>query len=143
MLEFLKIFLLAKTIMLTSQPIDIYPGRFEIGLKEPISAITEGAALYVDVSSMLPDDVKRVSAARSWVRREFPPGFLTAVLLDSSGDNEVLLVFVGESSWSSDEVRLILSAGSGMPTKVEYDKLVLETDIALYDVSIIWKNYKK
>lgn len=143
MLEFLRIILFANTVILTPNFIDLEPGRYEIELVEPISAITESAALYIDVSSMIPVDVKAISGARRWVSRAFPEGFVRAVLVDSSSDKELLLDFEGNTTWSDGNVKLILSSSSGVPTKIKYDKIVLETDVALRNVLLIWKNHSK
>lgn len=141
MFELIKMMLFAKVIMLTPNPIDIKPGCLELELAEPLSAINEGAALYIDVSSMLPDDVNGIFEAQAWVEETFPKKSAQARLLDSSNDIEVEFFFEGNSSWSEDQIRLVLSGSSGVSTNAEYDKIFLETTIGLHNVSIIWKNY--
>ncbi|RUO35487.1 hypothetical protein CWE13_11190 [Aliidiomarina shirensis] len=143
MFELIKMMLFAKVIMLTPNPIDIEPGCLELELAEPLSAINEGAVLYIDVSSMLPDDVNGIFEARAWVKETFPKRSVQARLHDSYSDTEVELFFEGDSSWSENQIRLVLSGTSGVPTSIEYDKLFVETNIDLKGVSIIWKNYSK
>ncbi|WP_198411339.1 hypothetical protein [Marinimicrobium alkaliphilum] len=134
--------LFGTTVLLTPEPMDIVDGGIEIDLDKPISAITSGAALYLDVSSMRPPEVNDILETRSWVDETFSSGFVSVNLFSASGKEDLELSYRGSSSWGKEVVYLMLTARSGVPVGVEYDRLTLKTDIDIHDVRIIWKNYR-
>lgn len=142
MLEFIRILLFGTTTLLTPQSIDIVDGGIALHLEKPISAVTSGAALYIDVSSMLPSEVNDVLEARRWVDKTFSKGVVSAELLGSSGEDKLKLTYQGSSSWSKGSVYLMLTARSVVLLGVEYDQLTLKTDTDLYAVRVKWKNHR-
>lgn len=143
MLDFVKIFLFSHMVALTPEPINIDEGCLELDLQEPISAITKGATLQIDVSSMVPDGIEGVVETRNWVDKKFASGFAKAILIDSGRNNNVVLRYGGESSWTESRVHLLLSNSDGVPVNTNYEKIVLETSVNLHEVRIVWKNYQK
>jgi hypothetical protein len=143
MIEFIKMLLFAKSVLLTPEPINIEVGRLDIQLKEPISAVTTGAALYIDVYSMLPIDSRGIHSARSWLSQEVCEGCIQAILHEQFGTEEVTLRFDGSSSWGDGRFFLILSADEGIPLKTKYHKIVLETEVGLEGVVMVWRNHRK
>ncbi len=139
--DLIRVVLFASTVALTPVPINMEPGVLEMELTDSLSAVTEGAALHIDVSNMLPDDKKGISRARGWVKETFPEGAIRATLSDSAQRYEVFLFFTGETAWSEGKVFLILSSGSGIPRKVKFDKVFIETDVGLRGVLLTWKRF--
>ena len=52
MKEFLLIFLFSKMVLLTPDPVDLY-GEKDIYPKDPLTAITSGASIEVDVTDFM------------------------------------------------------------------------------------------
>ncbi len=141
--DLLRVIVFSNTVILTPAQIDIEPGMFEMELAYPVSTITAGAALYIDVSHMLPDDVEGISRAREWVKKTFPEGTISATLSSSAETQDAALLYSGESAWSEGKVVLILPSASELPKNVEFDKINFETEVALLGVVLAWKNHKK
>lgn len=89
------------------QPIDLAVGVTPISLEEPILAVNSGARLYVDISSMVPDEARNnIFLAREWVETNVPARCLNAVLTND-GLRPVKLEFQGNTSYS--KVRVLWS----------------------------------
>ena len=140
MKEFFLILFFGKAVLLTPVPIDLH-GRVEMVPPEPIKAITSGASIEIDVSSKITWDGKEnILDFRKRVAELFPSGTITASLVrpDSS---ELALVYEGFYSISKDDVRLSLYAPNGVPTGIEFTKVIVDSTIELNGIQIIWKNY--
>lgn len=142
MKEFFLILFFAKSILLTPDPVD-FRDRIELTPGEPIEAITSGAGIEIDVSSMVsrgPDDDFLV--LREKILERFPPGTIRGTLVGSEAP-DVVLSYQGHSSIGEDEVVLLLNADeSGIPTGVPYSKVIIVSDIELQGISIVWKNHR-
>jgi hypothetical protein len=55
-MQWLWILLFGSFVSLSDQPTNLAVGTHDVPLKKPLSAITSGAALYIDVTSMVPKD---------------------------------------------------------------------------------------
>ena len=142
MKEFILILFFAKTILLTQSPIDVH-GNLVLELKEPIKAITTGASIQVDVSSMISySSSDEISAFRGKLLKLFPQNSIKGKLVQKNG-NEVLLTYNGDHLFNSKEVLISLYAENGVPLDKEFEKVELQSDRLLTSVSIYWKNHKK
>ena len=137
MKELFAILFFGKTVLLTPNPVSI-DGRFELMLDEPITAVTGGASLQIDVSSTI--QVTTISETRQTVSSRFPDGCLSAVLFGANG--EVILQDNG-TSISNRDVRITLASVSGVPVGDEFSRIEVQSCLELTDVEIYWKNHKK
>lgn len=129
------------SVYLTPEPIDLH-GRYEIVRVKPIEALTAGASLGIDVSSVIKDygkgnDVWTLSRR---VERLIPPGSVEAVLV---GDGvEVVLRYKGHFRYNNTGIWVTLEADEGVPTGVDFTKVVIDSDVELKGVRVIWRNYQ-
>jgi hypothetical protein len=145
MMESLKVFFLvlffSKTILLTPNPITIYEGATQLDLIEPISAITEGAGLFIDVDSMLAmKERSNIIKTRNKIGELFPEGFITVTLSNASGDIQILR-YDGSAMVNRDKAYLGLYGK--VPLDTEWTSITINSKMELRDISIIWKNHKK
>ncbi len=142
MLDFFTILFFSKTTLLTPEYVDvgISPDRYELTLNKPISAITRGAGIEIDVSkTILADGASSILQIREEVAASFPKGSITATLIGKGG--EIQLTYQGNSMIGANSVRLDLS-NVGIPTNQKFERLVLVTEVELASVKIYWRNYK-
>ncbi len=144
-MESLKVFFLvlffSKAILLTPNPITIYEGTTKLDLIEPISAITEGAGLFIDVDSMLAmKERSNIIKTRNKIDELFPEGFITVALLNTSGDMQVLRY---EGSVMVNRDKAYLGLYGKVPLETEWTSITINSKMELRDISIIWKNHKK
>lgn len=142
-LTFIKVLFLSKVLLVTPNPINIEKEK-NINLTEGISAITEGAHIEIDVSSMLQNDNVDIITIKDIVSKTFPPESIKAILKSNEHSETVQLVYKGAVSWGGKEdIKIILSALNGVPTGMKFNNVLLETRIPLKDVKIYWNNYSK
>ena len=141
MKELFLIVFFGKVILLTPNPIDI-DRSIELFLDKPITAITSGASILIDISSMV-SDKERESARNSdkELIAMFPPESIVAKLIGND-DYEVMLKFNGGFQVGNDTIELILHAESGIPAGIEFNKVHIQSTIELSSVKVFWKNYK-
>ncbi len=142
-MQWLWILLFGSFVSLSDQPTNLAVGTHDVPLKKPLSAITSGAALYIDVTSMVPKDELTVDGSRKWVERSVDPGCLKATL-QPDGEASVPLEFRGGFSFAPDSLHLILSGpGFAVPVRQDFKKLTLTNCVPLRQVRIYWANYRK
>lgn len=124
----------SKLILLTPDPISLSEEWTFIIPKEPISAITEGAAIRIDVSKYIID---------KWsfeeVDSKFPNGSIKGELISDNG-----LIFEIENKHSAhnrDEVHLIIDSNKSVPTDVKFIKVALKSSKLIKDVKVYWRNF--
>lgn len=140
MWEFIQSLFLAKLLLLAG-PGDFASGTHKIDLSEPISAISSGASLRLDITGMVPGEHRSLPASRKWIEQTFPADAIRATL-ESSDGRKVDLSFEGSSSWEPGSIQLILSASAGVPKGVEFSSVVLSTEMDLKQVTLTWANYR-
>lgn len=142
-MEWLWILLFGSFVSLSDQPMNLTAGTHDVPLKKPLSAITSGAALYIDVTSMVPKDELTIEGSRRWVERSVEPGCLKAAL-QTNGETTVPLEFRGGFSSAPDSLHLILPGpGSSVPVRQEFNKLTVSNCMPLWQVRLYWANYRK
>jgi hypothetical protein len=137
MREFFLILLFSKSMMLTSDGIDVLNQWTQVPLKERIEAITPGASIYVDVSQYVDSE-----SSIEYLDTIFPPGTVRARLVHADGQ-ETVLSNGSAYSFSSNDVYLILNNEQGVPTSSEISELFLISDKKLINTYLIWNNCKK
>jgi len=142
MKTFLLILFFSKTVPLTTEPVTI-TGEVELLQDEPISAITSGASIKIDITKMLPDANIKSSGfieAQRLIEERIPFRSTRARLISKDG-SEILLSDYG-ISLSNDSAWYSLSSRTGVPTDLEFTKVIIESSVELTDVTIYWRNYK-
>lgn len=137
MKEFFTILFYGKVILLTPNPVNV-ENQLDVMLDEPIVAVTSGASVQIDVSSMI--EVTNVIETRQAVSSRFPDECLSGAL--HGANIEVALQDMG-TAISSDSVQLILSSDSGVPIGTEFSRIVIFSCVNMTNVEIYWRNYKK
>jgi hypothetical protein len=141
MKEFFLILFFGKAVLLTPVPIDIN-ASLVLEFDEPVSAVTPGASVLIDVSAMLTaQDREHIQNSGERVSKLFPDGSITAQLTGTEGAS-ILLTFDGGFLIGDDAIELALNAQGGVPTDLEFKRMVIESTVELKGVSISWKNYK-
>jgi len=145
MWELIKILFFGKAVLLTPIPIDIdvmepqWQGQYEIVMDKPISAITGGARIEIDVTEMI--DVESFSdyrKIRQQVESKFPPGSIEILLV---GEENTKIYSTEFSSIGKDSVSLIVG-DIVFPIGVSYSKAIITSYVTLERVKVIWKNYR-
>jgi hypothetical protein len=140
MLDFLRILFFAKTILLTPQPVTLL-GEMELRPHEPLSAVTSGAGIEIDVSSMLTRrEGEGIVELRRRVTDVFPPRAIEARLQGKGV--EVVLRYDGGVAVADDAIVLGLAAAEGVPVETEFDRVMLKTAVKLDSVRVSWRNAK-
>ncbi len=140
--DFFLILLFAKSVLLTQSPIDVY-GSFVLDFEEPIKAITPGASIQIDVSSMISySSNEDIRTFRKKLLKLFPKNIIRGKLITKNGQ-KVLITYHGDHLFNKKEVLISLYADDGIPLDKEFENLELESKIQLTSVYIYWKNYKK
>jgi hypothetical protein len=141
MKEFFLILLFSKTVLLTPVPIDLY-GKMEFNLENPIDAITSGASIQVDISSMFKiHDDENILQFRSRVKETIPPGSVVAILFDEKGE-KILLEYKGGNQFNGKSVMIILTNADGVPIDRKFKRVVISSKVNLEGINIYWKNFK-
>lgn len=142
MKDFFAILFFSKTILLTPQPVTIEEVHIA-SLTEPVNAITQGASLQIDITSMLNSDLisnMDILGVRREIKNKFIKGSIYADL-ETQDNKKIRLNYEGGSSIGKSEVRLILSGT--VDTELEYSKIYIYSEkTSLSNVKIYWKNYK-
>jgi|GEM_PF-3252785 len=141
-MKFFWILLFGSFVTLTEQPIDLVAGVNDVPLRAPISAVTHGASIFVDITSMIPTNDVTIDLSRRWVERNVSAGCLRAVLqADNTGP--VALEFMGSSSFEPGKVFLILASSSGVPVRQDFRRLSLTSCVPLSQIMVYWRNRQK
>ncbi len=138
---FFLILFLGKSVLLTPTPV-ILENTLVLVPKEPISAVTSGASLEIDVSSIvMKSKEERTVEFRARVKKLFPPHTIKANLVQKNGE-KIPLIYAGYFSFNNKGTWLSLSSESGVPTGKEFITVEVISKIKIEDVTIHWRNYK-
>ena len=124
-------------------PVPLGKQWYELTLSNPVSAITSGASVQLDVSSQIQwDDTKHIDEVRKQLQKYFPKKSIKAKLVASDGE-EMLLVYDGNSLISRDAILLSLYSENEIPIGKGFVKIKIYSGRKIEDVLIYWKNYMK
>lgn len=126
----------SKLILLTPQPVDLGREWSDVKLTAPISAITPGASLLVDVTR-----VPGVQRDFATLERMFPKGTVEAQLFLNNG-SAINLQSSGGVALSKNSVELLVHS-SDIPVNADFTRLRVRSNIDLKQVRISWQNYSK
>lgn len=139
MKELFLILLFGKTLLLSSSNVIDSQGVV-FHLKKPISAITAGASMQIDVTNniKIAEDIITLSMeAREFMR----DGYVKAFLYDEEG-LVTELSYRGDISVSREGVRIILDSVTGTPVGRKWEKVKITSSLPLKKVDVYWSNYK-
>lgn len=142
MKEFFLILFFAKSVLLTPEPIDI-SGGVRLTFPEPVSAITSGAHIRIDVTRSLTEDVdlSSIVAVLDHLNTIYPDGSVTGTLTTAVGQRVILDLCNGSANGKNAE--LLLSSSSGVPTGIEYSQFEIRSSIDLHGVKVTWQNHQE
>jgi len=126
--------------VLTPQPIDIGATWVRIDATKPLSAITSGAALQLDITALVPPPANLIDRMAT-ADRLFPRGCVHARLVTSTG-SEVALSNAGAAA-SDTNTYLIVDASSGVPTGIKFPTVIISATCSMKKVTLSWQNYSK
>jgi len=141
-LTFLKLLIFSKTVLITPNAIDIEK-EYTILLNKPISAITKGASLQIDVSGMLSKhkDIDVISS-RYIVKKEIEVENIKIYLYSNKLDEAILLKYQGISWGGKNNIRIIFGDVENIKTDISFQKIKIETVQPLKKIKIYWVNGK-
>lgn len=142
MKEFFLILFFAESVLLTPEPVDI-EGEVTLQLAEPVSAITSGANVRIDVTGNIADtvDLSNAVAVLDYLAEQYPDGSVTATLMTDNG-NRALLERVSGST-SGEKAELVVSSSSGVQTGVDFSEVEIASTTPLRAVTVTWQNHAK
>jgi hypothetical protein len=142
MKEFFLILFFAESVLLTPQPVDI-EGEVTLQLAEPVSAITSGANVRIDVTGNIVDtvDLSNAVAVLDYLAQRYPDGSVTATLTTDRGEKTILERVSG--STSGEKAELVVSSSSGVQTDIDFSELRIASTKPLRAVTVTWQNHAK
>lgn len=142
MINLFLIIFFGSVTSLTKNPIDIVTGVNEISLKNPIAAITSGASIELDISSIVPASNTTIFESRKWAEENFPKDCIRVILHKRGYTNPQSKLVMNGIGISNEKTFLILSNVAGIPTKQEFDSITLFSCRSIRKVNLFWKNYQ-
>jgi len=145
MKDFLMMLLFAKSVLLTPQPIDLY-GVIEIKPNKPLKAITSGAHLSIDISKGIVDiqEMLRMGILERQKKiKQLVPSRTIKAELYSGKNQPTVFYYDGNFMYTNTSIFLTLDSNLEVPTDVEFDKVILTSNIKLNQVTITWVNFAK
>ncbi|WP_434031668.1 hypothetical protein [[Pseudomonas] boreopolis] len=121
---------------------NISRGTTDVVLRHKIMAVTEGAALYIDISSKFGEREVDPISVRDSIVKNIPKGCIR-VVLKGEGDAAADMKFEGGVSYEPGRVWIILRSDKGVPTWHYFDKMSIQSCMDIDDVKFFWKNYSK
>lgn len=108
---------------------------------EPIEAITNGAGIEVDVSSMIAwKNHENIMLFKRRLLSLFPPETISVKLIGENAELE--MYYDGSYSFNENIVILYVEAKNGVPVGVKYNKVVVSSGVKLKHIKVYWRNYK-
>jgi len=134
-LIFFKILFFADTVLLTPNPIDII-NEYEIKLEKPISAITSGAYIMIDVSNM----TSKLENIYPDIYNVLPPNSIMVYLYTTQGDRVALHYIKGFSGSGTNNWIHLYAKKDMIRTNVYYNKVLINSKIPLNNIEVSWRN---
>lgn len=138
-LTLLKIILFSGSTVITPVPIDIGREPILIEFEKPISAITKGASVNIDVTPHISSQT--VSDGFKEIGNTFPSGCVIATLRSKQG--EIITLSKSSGRWGGKKKMLNLSSESGTPTGIKYVDMQISSCVEINNTVITWYNYSK
>ena len=149
MKEFFLILLLGKSIVLTSEPVDISNEWISISIEKPISAINAGASLNIQLSinGQIIKEIKKADNHFKELKKIIPDETVEAILFNVDGDQIAFsnqgFSISDHTFIRSDSVWVTLKSLTHVPPGKRFNTLKIKSKKYFQSVKIIWKNYRK
>lgn len=141
MKEFFLILFFGKSILLTPDAVTLF-GESSFILQKPIKAVTSGASINIDISSLVKwDEREGIAEFRRRAEKKFP-GMMVEAWLFKENYEIVKFIYKGNILFNKEIAKLDLTSNNEVPTDVEFKKIKIFSQIKLEHVNIYWKNYK-
>lgn len=149
MKEFIISLLFAKMMLLTQSPVNINNDWIDIKLDKPISAITYGATVNVELatSRSFSNEIKAQENIFEYLGKLYPDGIIEAVL--TTKDNQSFRLtntgFYTSGYGKSENIRVLikLTGQPQIPTDKKFVSLKIRSQRKFEQVRVYWKNYSK
>ena len=137
MLTFFKTLFFGTWITLTPEPVTLDAEPLEILLSEPISALTQGANVRIDISAHISavDVISQLDQAKEFME----PGCLAAELITTDGSSYTFDKL--HHSAGDDSTQLVLSKRLGAPTDVDFVRVTVKSCKKVTEAVVIWSNW--
>ena len=135
MKTFFLLLFFSKTLLLTPDPINLSQDWMQIVPQRPLTAITSGATIIIDITSIVGEE-KNIAT----LERTFPRGTVEAKLIRDDG-TEVTL-HDGFFAYSEHQCWILLSGDGPVPTSVRFVKVLVRGSPILRGVKVSWKNFQ-
>jgi hypothetical protein len=143
MIDLIIALLFGKTLLLTNQPVDIL-STYEMTLEHPISAVTDGPTIRIEVPVETFSRESRVDKIHQAAQAAFPDGSISARLSQLDGGKSVSFAYKGWTGQSGSHMWLYLEPTEQIPTREDFSKLSLASSVTpLRHVKIYWRNCKQ
>lgn len=112
--------------------------------EEPVSAITPGAGVHIDLGASVPEAAIRSAGLRESIdllQRKIPLDNVDSFLLSETGER----VNLDQKSYSleNDKAWLVLTAAGGVPTGVDFVEITVESSAEIHHATVYWKNWSE
>ena len=139
MLTLLKIIIFGGSTVITPSPINISENPILIEFEKPLSAITEGASINIDVTPHITS--QGFSNEFKEIDEEFPKGCVKAILKSKQG--EIVTLIDSDGRLGGKEKFLNLGSESGVPTGAKYVSIEISSCKQINNTVVTWYNYSK
>lgn len=142
MIELIKIFLLAKVVLLTPSPVTFYDD-YTLLPEPPIKAVNSRAHIIIDVTTMIPGGTSNdINESFNLLSEYFPAESIMVELSSATLETTILLSRISYAV-NAEELLVYVMSESNMPKNLAFDKVTVKTDTPLSDVKIYWRNHMK
>lgn len=141
MIDFLLSLIFGSITLLTPAPIDVQK-KTVITLSKPISAITDGATIQVDISSTVPEK-NGLTEGVDTARRTYPARSIAGTLSQSNGTISIPYIYTGQIIMTKEGARILLEPTAKLPERVEFDTITIMSQLELKQVNLYWKNVRQ
>ena len=139
MLTLLKIVIFGGSTVITPSPVNITESPILIEFEKPLSAITEGASINIDVTPHITS--QGFSKEFKEIDEKFPEGCVKAKLISKKGE---IVTLMHSSGRLGGKVKFLnLGSESGIPTGIKYVSIEISSCRKINNTVVTWYNYSK
>jgi len=138
-INLIKVMIWGGTTLLTPEPIDVHLDIARITLKKPISAITAGASIKIDITKYI--KATGVVASLKEIDENFPDNCISIKLI--STDQEPVVLSKQYGGAGNDSAAVYLASQSGIPTGLKFHAIEISSCKLLESINIEWINFSK
>lgn len=142
MVELIKIFFLAKVVLLTPSPVT-FNDECTLLPEAPIKAVNSRAHIIIDVTTMVPGGASNdINESFNLLSEYFPAESILVELHSAILETNIELSRVSYAV-NSEQLLVYVMGESEVPKNLAFDKVTVKTKAPLSDVKIYWRNHMK